>query len=103
VQRFFVGDGHVLGEPRSAQVRMLGPGTRIVEPRGNRMRFADQSVRLLQDARARTVEHAVASLRERRTMLSAVDAVPTRLDTDETNAVDPDETGEDPDRVRTAA
>ena len=69
----------IFERPWSSQVRELGPDAGIVEPRADRVRLGDLPVLRLQHVGARPMEHAGASPRQRRAMLSALEPVPRRL------------------------
>ena len=68
---------------RVAQVGVLGPDARVVEPGGDRVRLQDLPVLVLEHRRERAVQHALAPGRERGAVAAALEALAAGLDADQ--------------------
>ena len=103
LQRVFVRHVRVLGAAERAEPRVLGADRGVVEPRRDRMRELDVPVLVLQDERARSLQHAGAPAGEARRVAPAGDLVAAGFDADQTHGAVVDERVEDADRVAAAA
>ena len=101
-------DGLVVGraedlEPAGLEERrQLRPDARVVQPGRDRVGLRHLAVVVLEQVRARSVEHARRAARERRGVL-ACESLPCRLDADEPRRGLADEARHEADRVRAAA
>ena len=86
-----------------AQPGVLRPDRGVVEPGGNRMRQLDVAVVVLQDERARALQHARAAAGEARGVAAPDDRLAAGLDADEPDARVADERVEDAHGVAAAA
>ena len=84
IQRFLVGDAHVLGATRVAQPSVLGAYTRVVQARADAVGFGDLAVGVLQHIGAVAVQHARLAFLQAGRVFGSVQTFASRLHTDQT-------------------
>ena len=82
LDRLVVGRAGDLEPARLEERRQLRPDARVVQPGRDRVRLGHLAVVVLEQVRARAVEHARGAACERRGVF-AVESLPCRLDADE--------------------
>ena len=83
VERIVVTDRFVAHAADDLEQRVLRADTRIVEPRGNRVRLLDLTVRILQQERITALQHPRRAVGERGGVLPETAAAATGLETEQ--------------------
>ena len=83
VQRFVVGDRHIVSATGAVQKRVLRPNGREVQPGGNGVRLFDLAVGGLHHRRLHTEVDPNAAMLQRRAVLAALDTVSGGLHADQ--------------------
>ena len=96
-------DGPVFRAADRRKPRVLRSNAGVVEPRADRVGLRDLTVAVLEDVRARAVQHACASSGDGRRVPSRLHAVARRLAADQAHAVVVEKRVKDADRVGAAA
>ena len=103
LQRFVVGDAHVLGPADVLQEGMLRPHAGVIQAGRDRMGLGDLPVRVLQKVSAIAMQHAGRPCRQRRRVAPRGDALPSRFNADQSRALVRDVRIEDSHRVAATA
>src|SRR5215831_5434061 len=83
LERLRIARGLITHATTRRQQRMLWPYARIVEPGRDRMRLLNLAIRVLQQQRVRSVEHAGTAVGDRGSVLTKAGATPAGLDADD--------------------
>src|SRR5205823_14398052 len=86
VERLGIRDVRVLGTTELAEPRVLRSDRGVIKSRGNRMRQLDISRLVLQDERARPLQHAGAAAGEARRMAARRDRLAAGFDPNQPHA-----------------
>src|SRR6266540_844750 len=81
--RLVVGRRHVVGSAFRCERGVLRPDARVVEPRADGVRLADLPVLVLEEQRARAVQHARDTASDRCPVAPGLEPESTRLDPDQ--------------------